>query len=155
MYQTFYAKSTGIEVTTNAKKVWLRFFTFGDGNGKKEKKFALTANEAFHLSLAVLQLVKTDKKSFKLIHKFNDKTTTLTLEKWVKDEKSGFGIVIQGGDEKINVPLNQVDFLFFGKLMETAAIDAAKEKPKATKKKTEAEAEGEKTIPEEVPVEVI
>lgn len=153
MYQTFYAKTTGVEVRANNKKVWLRFFVFeGD---KKEKRFALNPNEAFHLSLAVLQLVKTDKKQFKLIHKFNDKTTTLTLEKWVKDEKSGFGIVIQSGDDKINVPLNQVDFLFFGKLMETAAIDAAKEKPKATKKKTEAEAEGEKTIPEEVPVEVI
>lgn len=154
MYQTFYAKTTGVEVTTNAKKVWLRFFTFGEGNGKKEKKFALTANEAFHLSLAVLQLVKTDKKNFKLIHKFNDKTTTLTLEKWVKDEKSGFGIVIQGGEDKINVPLNQVDFLFFGKVMEVSAIDAVKEKPKA-RKKAEPEAEGEKTIPEEVPVDVI
>jgi len=150
MKHTFYAKSTGCEVSVREGKTWLRFFTFGDGE-TKQVKFAMDPEEAFKSHLGIISVVKSGSK-FTLVHKFNEKQSTLTIEKWEKNDKSGFGIVIKKDDTKINVPLDQANALFLAELLKAMSIEATKFEQKREQTQTETQAQTE-TQTEEVAVE--
>ena len=139
MKHTFYAKNTGVEVSVREGKTWLRFFTFGDGE-TKQVKFAMDPEEAFKAHLGILSVVKSGSK-FSLIHKFNDKQSTLTIEKWEKNNKNGFGIVIKKDDTKINVPLDQANVLFLAELLKAMAIEATKFEQRKEQAETQAQTE--------------
>jgi len=139
MKHTFYAKSTGVETTVREGKIWLRFFTFGDGE-TKQVKFAMDPEESFKTHLGILSVVKSGSK-FSLIHKFNDKQSNLTIEKWEKNDKSGFGIVIKKDDTKINVPLDQANALFLSELLKAMAIEATKFEQRKEQTQTETQTE--------------
>jgi len=143
MLHTFYAKSTGVEVSLGEGKVWLRFFTFGD-ESSKQTKFMLDPEEAFRSHLGVVSVVKNGNK-FSLTHKFNEKQSILTIEKWERENKSGFGVIIKKDEIKINVPLDQANVLFLAELLKAMAIESTKT---ITTQKTQAE-----TQTEEVTVE--
>jgi hypothetical protein len=150
MKHTFYAKSTGVETTVREGKIWLRFFTFGDGE-TKQVKFAMDPEEAFKAHLGIIAVVKSGNK-FNLVHKFNDKQSNLTIEKWEKNDKSGFGIVIKKDDTKINVPLDQANILFLAELLKAMSIESTKFEQKREQTQTETQAQTEIQT-EEVAVE--
>jgi len=150
MKHTFYAKSTGVETTVREGKIWLRFFTFGDGE-TKQVKFAMDPEEAFKTHMGIISVVKSGSK-FTLVHKFNEKQSTLTIEKWEKNDKSGFGIVIKKDDVKINVPLDQSNALFLAELLKAMSIEATKFEQKREQTQTETQAQTEIQT-EEVAVE--
>jgi len=139
MKHTFYAKNTGVEVSVREGKTWLRFFTFGDGESK-QVKFAMDPEEAFKAHLGILSVVKSGSK-FSLIHKFNDKQSTLTIEKWEKNNKNGFGIVIKKDDTKINVPLDQVNVLFLAELLKAMSVESTKFEQRKEQTETQAQTE--------------
>jgi len=139
MKHTFYAKNTGVETTVREGKIWLRFFTFGDGESK-QVKFAMDPEEAFKAHLGILSVVKSGSK-FSLIHKFNDKQSTLTIEKWEKNNKNGFGIVIKKDDTKINVPLDQVNVLFLAELLKAMSVESTKFEQRKEQTETQAQTE--------------
>jgi hypothetical protein len=139
MKHTFYAKNTGVETTVREGKIWLRFFTFGDSE-TKQVKFTMDPEEAFKAHLGIISVVKSGGK-FNLVHKFNDKQSNLTIEKWEKNDKSGFGIVIKKDDTKINVPLDQANVLFLAELLKAMAIEATKFEQRKEQTETQAQTE--------------
>jgi len=139
MKHTFYAKNTGVETTVREGKIWLRFFTFGDSE-TKQVKFTMDPEEAFKTHLGILSVVKSGSK-FSLIHKFNDKQSTLTIEKWEKNNKNGFGIVIKKDDTKINVPLDQVNVLFLAELLKAMSVESTKFEQRKEQTETQAQTE--------------
>jgi len=146
MKHTFYAKNTGVETTVREGKIWLRFFTFGDSE-TKQVKFAMDPEEVFKAHLGILSVVKSGSK-FSLIHKFNDKQSTLTIEKWEKNDKSGFGIVIKKDDTKINVPLDQANILFLAELFKAMSIESTKFEQRKEQAETQAQTETQTEITE-------
>ncbi|WP_028842932.1 hypothetical protein [Thermodesulfovibrio yellowstonii] len=135
MLQTFYAKNSGIEVSLRERKIVLRFFTFGS-NESKQAKFVLTPEEAFHLGIGIVSTVKNGGK-VSFIHKYNDSQSNLIFEKWQKNNKSGYGIVLKKGNDSINVAFDQVDALFMAELLKAMSIEATKAPEKATEKPDE------------------
>lgn len=158
MLHTFYAKNSGLEVRLKDGKIWLRFFTFGTEE-KTQLKFMLDAEESFRTYLSILNLVKTGTK-VSLIHKFNDVQSTLTIEKWSKNEKSGFGVILKKEETKINVPVDQANVLFFAELLKAMAIESTKtvadaitEQKQETNTQEDVQIEGETKIVAPDPVE--
>jgi len=141
MKHTFYAKNTGVEITVREGKIWLRFFTFGDSE-TKQVKFTMDPEEAFKTHLGIISVVKSGGK-FNLVHKFNDKQSNLTIEKWEKNNKSGFGIVIKKDDIKINVPLDQANVLFLAELFKAMSIESTKFEQRKEQTQTETQAQTE------------
>jgi hypothetical protein len=146
MKHTFYAKNTGVETTVREGKIWLRFFTFGDSE-TKQVKFTMDPEEAFKTHLGILSVVKSGSK-FSLIHKFNDKQSSLIIEKWEKNDKSGFGIVIKKDDTKINVPLDQANILFLAELFKAMSIESTKFEQRKEQAETQAQTETQTEITE-------
>jgi len=146
MKHTFYAKNTGVEITVREGKIWLRFFTFGDSE-TKQVKFTMDPEEAFKTHLGILSVVKSGSK-FSLIHKFNDKQSSLIIEKWEKNDKSGFGIVIKKDDTKINVPLDQANILFLAELFKAMSIESTKFEQRKEQAETQAQTETQTEITE-------
>ncbi|WP_028844209.1 hypothetical protein [Thermodesulfovibrio thiophilus] len=129
MLHVFYAKNSGVELSVRDGKINLRFFTFGNGENKKAR-FVLDPVEAFHTNLAIVSMVRGKSDKFRLIHKYNEVTSTVTVEKWQKNEKSGYAVVYkkEGQNEiNINVPLDQVNFLFLAELLKKASIKAVED----------------------------
>lgn len=149
MTQTFYAKSTGIEVSLRGRKVVLRFFTFGTEKESKQAKFLFDPEEAFHLGIGIVSTVKNGGK-VSFIHKYNDSTSNLIFEKWQKNNKSGYGLVLKKGNDTINVALDQVDVLFLSELLKAMSIEATKAPEKATEKSDEEKPAEEKTAETEL-----
>jgi hypothetical protein len=68
-----------------------------------------------------------------LIHKFsggdnNEITTSLQIDYWERNEKSGFGIIINKDKTSLSVPLSKIDFMFFSAFLERISVDAVFEK---------------------------
>lgn len=128
---TFYAKTSGVEVSVKDGKIILRFFTFNNNNSRNDNlkgRFVLDPAEAFQAHLAVLATIKGG-NSQKFIHKYNNNgqetVSNLTLEKWERNGKSGYAVVYRkeaNPEVKINVAMNQADFLYFGELLKFASL---------------------------------
>ncbi|GAB5045628.1 hypothetical protein [Thermodesulfovibrio sp. TK110] len=144
MFYTFYSKNSGMEITTAVQggegKIFLRFFTFGNGNGNEQGIFMVDVKEAFNIMLICNTMVKGNLNQHKLIHKTDkngqERIATLIFEKWQRNEKTGFAIVFKreenGSEKKINVPFNKADFLYFAELMRhiSVALPYSLEKPR-------------------------
>jgi len=124
---TFFNKSTGLEIReferivkdTREGKVRLRFFTT-DGS-RKNLIFMLDPDEAFILAYHMEKVVNGD-ESFSLYHKFTAKSgeevlTKLICEKWARNGKSGFSLVIVRDQERISVSFDKGRFLFAAELL--------------------------------------
>jgi hypothetical protein len=91
----------------------------------------LTPAESFRLSKLInyaIQQKKTVKPA--IIHKFgdndnNETTTSLQVDFWERNEKSGFGIVVNKDKTSISTPFSKIDFMFFSALLERWSVDAA------------------------------
>ena len=140
MKHTFYAKNTGVEVKVDDGRVKMRFFTFGEGESK-QAKFLLDPEESFKLHLGIISIVKGQTKKFDLIHKFNDQKSILEVEKWERNNKSGYGVIIKKENVKLNVPLDQANVLFLAELLKAMAIEATKFEQRKEQTETQAQTE--------------
>src|ERR1039457_477185 len=123
---SIYSKSSGLEITPETKvnsgkvqsegRVQLRFFLLKapGANGEKatQIKFVCEPWEAHDLAMRMLQVhASTTATKEKLIHKFQqgetEIVTTLTIEKWSRDGKSGLGLAVGRGDSFVSVPIGK------------------------------------------------
>ena len=151
MKHTFYAKNTGVEVKVDDGMVKMRFFTFGEGESK-QAKFLLDPEESFKLHLGIISIAKGQSKKFDLIHKFNDQKSILEVEKWERDNKSGYGVIIKKENVKLNVPLDQANVLFLAELLKAMAIEATKETTKLEQRKEQTETQAQTEVTAETKI---
>jgi len=118
----FYAKNSGVEVAPSERRsdgrpaegrVVLRFFRLEEGAAAI--RFMMEPWESFDLSRKI-GLVQEGGGKEKLTHRFEgndgEVLTTLTVEKWERNGKSGCAISVQRDKEAINVPLDEGRFLY-------------------------------------------
>ena len=137
---TVYAKTAGMEIRATSKvsteesatgkegRIAIRFFTFGNGDNQSQK-FILNPLEAYSICLFTAELAKKGGKQT-LTHRFKgdegEVTSRLTLEKWEKEDKSGYAYTLKRGESKaINVPMDMVSFLYVGELMKALSLEQA------------------------------
>jgi hypothetical protein len=137
---TVFAKDTGMEIRAVSKinteetsvgkegRISLRFFTFGNSD-MQTLKFILTPLEAYSLCLFTADIIKKGGKQT-LTHKFQGEveevSTTLTLEKAEKENKSGYAYSIKRGDSNaITVSLDVTTFLYVGELLKALSLEQA------------------------------
>lgn len=124
---TLFSKNTGVEIKANdvARKgfkfgaVTLRFFKLE--NGGSQMRFIMSPVESYEASLMCLEVNgSTEALKLKRTHKFEkdgkEVETSLTLEKWVREGKSGYAVSIKRDEVSINVPLNAGNFSYLGEL---------------------------------------
>jgi hypothetical protein len=117
-----YSKNTGVEITPGEKRsdgkpaegrVILRFFKLEEGAASI--RFMVEPWEAFELSRKITGVSRNGGKE-KLTHKFDgsegEVVTTLAVERWERDGKSGCAISVQRNKDTINVPADEGRFLF-------------------------------------------
>jgi hypothetical protein len=117
-----YSKNTGVEIAPGEKRsdgkpaegrVILRFFKLEEGAASI--RFMVEPWEAFELSRKIKGVHRGSGKE-KLTHKFDgsegEVVTTLTVERWERDGKSGCAISVQRNKDAINVPADEGRFLF-------------------------------------------
>ncbi len=118
---TIYSKNTGVEITPSEKRsdgrqtegrVALRFFRLEEGAASI--RFMVEPWECFDLSRKIDQVYQSGGKE-KLTHRFEgsegEVVTTLTVEKWERNGKSGCALAVQREKESINVPFEEGRFL--------------------------------------------
>jgi len=133
---TFFSKNTGVEIReydrvikdTREGKVRLRFFTT-DGS-KKNLIFMLDPDEAYVLGFRMQKIVKKEENNFSLLHSFlapdgSEVVSKLICERWERDGKSGFSLVIVRGQERINVALSEGRFLYASNLLKFLAMQSS------------------------------
>ncbi len=117
-----YSKNTGVAIGTGEKRsdargaegrVVLRFFRLEEGGSSL--RFLVEPWEAFDLSRKMVTVHEQGGKE-KLTHTFDgsdgEVVTTLTVEKWDRNGKSGCALSIQRDKETVNVPADEGHFLF-------------------------------------------
>ena len=137
---TVFAKDAGMEIRATSKvsteetsvgkegRISLRFFTFGNSD-MQTLKFIVTPLEAYSLCLFTADIVKKGGKQT-LNHKFQGEegevSTTLTLEKAEKENKSGYAYSIKRGESNaITVVLDVTTFLYVGELLKALSLEQA------------------------------
>lgn len=135
---TFYSKKTGVEVTTATRKsgknggitkegrIAIRGFTLG--NESKSVTMMLNPGEAFQLS-RMAATVATAGNSQKITHKFtkdgNETTSVLKLEKWTRNGKFGFAVILSRGDDSVNTPVSTDNLLYLGEFCRYLSTEQA------------------------------
>jgi hypothetical protein len=158
---TIFSKNTGLEILGDAveKKnnkygaVTLRFFEME--NGKKSIRFILTPIEAFKSSLVIGKVAgSAEAIKIPLTHKYESESgeivTTLTFEKWVRENKSGYALLIKRDDRSINVPVDEGTLLYVGEFLRYLSTQQAWVNPIETEEEPDEEesAENPETVTE-------
>ena len=117
-----YSKNSGVEIGTGEKRsdargtegrVVLRFFRLEEGGSSL--RFLVEPWEAHDLSRKMVRVHEQGGKE-KLTHTFEgsdgEVVTTLSVEKWERNGKSGCALSLQRGTETVNVPADEGHFLF-------------------------------------------
>lgn len=141
---TFYSKTKGSEIATGCEiteyekrngktegRVALRFFI--SDNSKEQVRFVCEPHEAYSLFFKINKVARsaTACKEQTLPHRIerqeNGKTitiiTSVTVEKWVRGDRSGYAIIgsrtIDGKNNSFNVSIQDVSsLLYYGKFLE-------------------------------------
>jgi hypothetical protein len=117
-----YSKNSGMEIAPGEKRadgrpaegrVVLRFFRLEEGGGSI--RFMMEPWECFDLSRKIDGVQRSGGRE-KLTHRFEggdgEVVTTLAVEKWERNGRSGCAISLQRDKEAINVPLDESRFLY-------------------------------------------
>jgi len=135
---TFFSRSSGLEVrlgqSLSARKgyvqgrIFLRAFLLEQGAREKQVTMMLTSAEAIKLALDIGKLMKNKESIQSLIHKYpqgKENTTTLTLDHWEKEGKTGEGITLtRNQDKRVSIALRPLDFYLLQNLLKAWAIEA-------------------------------
>ncbi len=132
---TFYAKGTGVEIAPFEKRsegrptegrIALRFFKM-EGGATAIRFIAETA-EAFDLFLKIGRVYREGGRE-SLIHRFEgsegEVKTRLTVERYGDDNRPGFALSVQRGEEKINVPVSAERFLYAAEFLRHLSLAQA------------------------------
>lgn len=131
--------ATGVEISefskTNGKtegRILFRFFV--SDNSKEQVKFMAEPWEAFDLFHKINKVARSTTSCKEQIGPHNyrrdggiETLTSVTVEKWVKEERSGFAIIgsqtVDGKSSSFNVSIpNGSRILFLGKFLESLSI---------------------------------
>ncbi len=117
-----YAKNAGVEISPGEKRsegrpvegrVVLRFFKLEEGAAAI--RFLVEPWECFDLARKIRRICHEGGKE-KLTHKFGgsdgEVVTTLTVEKWERNGKSGCAMAVQRDNDTINVPVEEGRILY-------------------------------------------
>jgi hypothetical protein len=132
---TIYTKSTGVEITPYEKRqegkpregrISLRFFKLE--SGAQQLRFVAEPWEGFELFRIINKVFKEGGKEI-LTHKFESSTgdivTKLTVERYEKNNKTGYALIIQRGDESINVAATASNFLYAAEFLKHLSLTEA------------------------------
>lgn len=135
--------SSGVEISEGVRRpesasdgvraegrVFLRFFAT-DQPKEQHIRTMLEPWEAFQLSRLIHQAVEAkDKVELRLApHKFTrngeDIVTTVLVEKWVKESRSGYAIKAMRKSLSYNIAMSETHFLWAGEMLRALATDQA------------------------------
>jgi hypothetical protein len=145
-YEIF-SQSTGVEireaiksheengqVTERSGRIHLRFFKLTPKTKPEEVtqiRFICEPDEAFGLSLMIGQVAgssvpckeKLNPHKFSAGEQSEETVTTLTVEKWERNGKSGYALTVGRGKDFISVPVPLAKFLFAGEFLRTISSE--------------------------------
>jgi hypothetical protein len=104
----------------------MRFFRLPSGSSAI--RFIIEPAEAFAL-FGKIHKVVDDGGQESLTHTFagpeGEIQTRLTIERWARNDKSGYAISVQRGEEQINVPVQAEQFLYAGEFLRHLSLQQA------------------------------
>jgi hypothetical protein len=129
---TIYAKEAGVEIAPTEKKqqgkpdegrIALRFFRLTAG--AQQIRFLVEPWQAFDLGKRMEALADGGKET--LTHKFEsgegETVSRLSVECYLRNGKKGYALSIQRGEENINVPAQQGQFLFAAEFLRKLSVE--------------------------------
>lgn len=132
---TIYARQAGVSISPHERRsegrptegrIVLRFFRLESGSNAI--RFIVEPFEAFALSSKMQRIVSAGGQE-SLNHSFTgpdgEVQTRLTIERWTRNDKSGYAISVQRGEEQINVPTQSDQFLFAAEFLRHLSLQQA------------------------------
>ncbi|MBU5612415.1 hypothetical protein [Geomonas azotofigens] len=129
---TIFAKQTGVEIAPSEKRqngkpeegrVAFRFFRLA--TGQPHIRFVAEPCEAFEVSRKIAELQGTGGKAT-FTHRFEtpqgETVTKLNVESYQRNGKKGYAFSIQRGEESINVPAPEGEFLFAAEFLKQLSV---------------------------------
>ncbi|QWV95183.1 hypothetical protein KP004_08410 [Geomonas oryzisoli] len=129
---TIFAKQTGVEIAPSEKKqngkpqegrVAFRFFRLA--TGQPHIRFVVEPCEAFEVSRKITQLQAAGGKAT-FTHRFEsadgETVTRMNVESYQRNGKAGYAFSIQRGEESINVPAPEGEFLFAAEFLKQLSV---------------------------------
>jgi len=132
---TTYTKSAGVEISPYEKRqegkpregrISLRFFKLESGT--QQLRFVAEPWEGFELCRMINKVFQEGGKET-LTHRFErsegEIVTKLSVEKYERANKAGYALVIQRGDESINVAATAGNFLYGAEILRHLSLTEA------------------------------
>ncbi len=132
---TIYSKNAGVEISPYEKRlngkpregrISLRFFRME--SGAQQLRFIAEPSEGFELYRMITKVFQEGDKET-LTHKFegNDGeiVTKLTVEKYERNNKPGYALIIQRGTESINISATAGSFLHAAEFLRHLSLTEA------------------------------
>ena len=142
---TVYAKSAGVEITPYEKRqegkacegrISLRFFKME--SGALQLRFVAEPWEGFELSRMIDKVFREGGRET-LTHKFESSegevVSKLSVEKYEKNNRAGYALIIQRGNDSINVSASTSHFLYAAEFLKHLSITEAWVEQEGTGKK--------------------
>jgi hypothetical protein len=132
---TIYARQAGVAITPHERRsadrpaegrILLRFFRLETGSSAI--RFILEPAEAFALYSKIHKIVR-DGGQESLNHTFTgpegEIQTRLKIECWTRNNKNGYAIAVQRGEEQLNVPVQLEQFLYAAEFLRHLSLRQA------------------------------
>ena len=132
---TIYTKSAGVEISPYEKRqdgkpregrISLRFFKMEGGSN--HLRFVAEPSEGFEL-YRIINKVFLEGNKETLTHKFEGSDgeiiTKLTVEKYERNQKTGYAFIIQRGNESINIAATASNFLYAAEFLRHLSMTEA------------------------------
>ncbi len=132
---TLYSKNAGVEITPFEKRaagkpaegrIALRFFRL---EGKAQPlRFIVNPSEGFELSRIINRICEAGGKEI-LTHKYDssegETITKLAVERYDRNNRQGYALSIQRGDENVNVSTTASQFLYAAEFLRHLSLSQA------------------------------
>jgi hypothetical protein len=132
---TIYARQAGVAISPFERRsegrptegrIVLRFFRLESGSNAI--RFIVEPAEAFAL-YSKMHRIASDGGQESLTHTFTgpegEVQTRLTVERWARNDKSGYALAVQRGEEQLNVPVQAEQFLFAAEFLRHLSLQQA------------------------------
>jgi hypothetical protein len=132
---TIYARKAGVAISPHERRsegrategrIVLRFFRLESGSSAI--RFITEPVEAFAL-YGMMHKVFRDGGQESLNHSFpgpdGEVQTRLTVERWARNDKSGYALSVQRGEEQVNVPVQPEQFLYAAEFLRHLSLQQA------------------------------
>jgi len=132
---TIYTKSAGVEISPYERRqegkpregrISLRFFSIASGS--QQLRFVAEPSEGFELFRMINKVyVEGEKEALTHVYEGTEgKTVTkLTVEKYERNNKTGYAFIIQRGNESINIAASASTFLYAAEFLRHLSLTEA------------------------------